>query len=87
MSERQRSIVSVSIAIDGGFTFGAERTLPIEEFSVIPGIRNFDVMPDGQRFLMIFRAAQTASGEPARPRITIVVQNWHEELKRLVPVD
>ena len=36
----------------------------------------FDVAPDG-RFLMIRE-------EPGR---MVFVQNWHEELKRLVPVD
>ncbi len=39
---------------------------------------------DGQRFLMIKNAA--AEGGEASPQI-IIVQNWHEELKRLVPVD
>ncbi len=44
------------------------------------GGRTYDIAPDGQRFLMI------KEGKDATPRI-IVVQNWHEELKRLVPVD
>ena len=46
--------------------------------------RNYDVTADGQRFLML-REAGDAEGTSA-PTI-IVVQNWHEELKRLVPVD
>jgi hypothetical protein len=37
---------------------------------------------DGQRFLMIKEAGADQGG--ARPQI-IVVQNWTEELKRLVP--
>jgi eukaryotic-like serine/threonine-protein kinase len=40
--------------------------------------RQYDVAPDGRRFLMISDAA------PAAPRI-VIVQNWFEELKRLVP--
>ena len=46
--------------------------------------RTYDVSPDGKRFLMIKpggRAEQTAA-----PPSLIVVQNWFEELKRLVPV-
>ena len=41
--------------------------------------RNYDVFPDGQRFLMV---KQPANADDA-PKI--VVQNWFEELKRLVP--
>jgi hypothetical protein len=39
----------------------------------------YDVTADGQRFLML-----TADAYAARPRL-VVVQNWFEELKRLVP--
>jgi serine/threonine-protein kinase len=43
--------------------------------------RTFDVAPDGKRFLMI---KQTGDNAPM-PQNLVVVQNWHEELKRLVP--
>jgi hypothetical protein len=43
--------------------------------------RTYDVSSDGQRFLMIKAAGSTVS---TLPRI-IVVENWFEELKRLVP--
>ena len=47
--------------------------------------RTFDISPDGRRFLMI---KNTASGDSARPENQIVmIQNWHEELKRLVPAN
>jgi hypothetical protein len=42
----------------------------------------YDVSPDGQRFLMIKNAEADAKVSP--PQI-IVVQNWDQELKRLVP--
>ena len=47
-----------------------------------PGHRPFDVMPDGKRFVLI----KTADGTDgfAAPEI-VVVQNWVEELRRLVP--
>ena len=47
------------------------------------GRRTYDVATDGQRFLMIKQTLET--GDTA-PRI-ILVQNWLEELKRLVPVN
>ena len=39
--------------------------------------RNYDVSPDGERFLMIKESDDNAE--------LILVQNWVDELKRLVP--
>ena len=45
--------------------------------------RSYDVDPDGKRFLMIKDAT---AGDPSATRSSIiVVENWFEELKRLVP--
>ena len=41
---------------------------------------------DGQRFLLLANATENVDGEVTQPQL-IVVQNWHEELKRLVPVN
>ena len=43
--------------------------------------RAFDIAPDGRRFLMI----REGGGNEAAPQNLVVVQNWLEELKRLVP--
>lgn len=48
-----------------------------------PG-RTYDISPDGQRFLVIKPGG--GSDQTAAPPSLIVVQNWGEELKRLVPV-
>ena len=45
--------------------------------------RTYDVSPDGKRFLMI-KEGGGPDQTPAPPSI-VVVQNWLEELKRLVP--
>jgi protein kinase-like protein/WD40 repeat protein len=45
--------------------------------------RTYDVSPDGRRFLMI-KEAGSANQPPASTSL-VVVQNWFEELKRLVP--
>ena len=79
------SLVEVDVRTEGAFTFGTERTLPIGEGSTTFGARNFDITPDGERFLMVLPAGETDSGERARPHINIV-QNWFEELKQRVPV-
>jgi hypothetical protein len=43
----------------------------------------YDVSPDGKRFLMIKDATATEGG--TQPAEIVVVLNWFEELKRLVP--
>ena len=47
--------------------------------------RNYDVTADSRRFLMIRLAVSDSAGE-IEPEIA-VVENFDEELKRLVPVD
>ena len=46
-------------------------------------LRTYDVAPDGERFLMI---KESGSGETPSMEL-ILVLNWFEELKRLVPTD
>jgi serine/threonine-protein kinase len=46
-------------------------------------LRNYDVAPDGERFLFI---SSDADDSASSRRITVVL-NWTEELKRLVPVN
>jgi hypothetical protein len=45
--------------------------------------RTYDIAPDGKRFLMI-KPIESAD-RTAEPTSLVVVQNWQEELKRLVP--
>ena len=42
------------------------------------GHQRYDVTPDGERFLMV---------ENSDDFRIVIVQNWIEELKRLVPTD
>ncbi len=44
--------------------------------------RNYDITPDGQRFVMVEDAE-----EESAPTEIVVVLKWFEELKRLVPTD
>ena len=46
--------------------------------------RSYDVSPDAQRFLMI---KEGGPGGAAPPTSVVVVQQWFEELKRLVPTN
>ena len=47
--------------------------------------RVFDLSPDGMRFLMK-KSSGAQTDDPVQPLDLVLVQNWFEELKRLVPV-
>jgi serine/threonine-protein kinase len=75
------------IGVDGRsiWTSGTPTKLLNEGYFTVPGGnagRTYDISPDGQRFLMI-----KAGGPNQPPPQIVVVQNWLEELKRLVPVN
>ena len=77
---------SVDVVTEPEFAFGNEQTVPIEGFIVVPFHRDYDMTPDGERFVMVFPADQTDSSESLPPQINVVL-NWHEELKARVPVN
>ncbi len=76
----------MDIATQPAFAFSNEQTLPIEGFTVVGFYRDYDITPDGERLVMAFPADRLDGGEAARPQI-VIVQNWFEELRRLVPVN
>jgi hypothetical protein len=58
-----------------------------EHFRDAPPVRLYDVTADGRRFLMLRRPVVAARGAAAvRPKI-VLVENFLEELTRLVPVN
>ncbi len=70
------------VAINTQATFSAATPRVLFEGLYTRGVTfrpNYDVTPDGQRFVMV-RAAQ--GSEQAQINL---VQNWFSELKRLVP--
>ncbi|MFQ5968847.1 MAG: TolB family protein, partial [Acidimicrobiia bacterium] len=69
------------------FQAGRPRLLFEGAYMRSEGIRpaNYDVTADGQRFLMIEEGGRP--DETSVPTHIVVVLNWHEELKRLVPVE
>ena len=71
------------VPVEAGDTFqkGTPRSLfSMERYYQGPSI-SWDISLDGQRFLMLTRSDASDASH------FIVVQNWHEELSRLVPVD
>ena len=77
------ALMTVPVQMESNFTRGTPEIL--FEGNYVTGFgRSYDVMPDGQRFLMIKEGTPEESGVP--PSL-ILVQNWFEELRRLVPVN
>jgi eukaryotic-like serine/threonine-protein kinase len=75
-------MMAVDISTQPGFVAGKPRQLFEGKYLPDPYARaNYDVSPDGQRFLMLKPSEQLG----AAPTQINVVLNWFEELKRLVP--
>jgi len=54
--------------------------LVMPQFEIM-GNTSYDISADGKRFLMVYEDPQAGGAKSL-----VVVQNWLEELKRLVPV-
>jgi eukaryotic-like serine/threonine-protein kinase len=75
-------MMAVDIATQPGFSAGTPRMLFEGRYIPAPfPTTNYDVSPDGQRFLMIKPSEQE---QAASTQINVVL-NWFEELKRRVP--
>ncbi len=69
----------VGVETEGDFEASAPRML-FEGDYVADIYQNWDVASDGQSFVMVL-------ADPERPREIRIVQNWFDELKRLLPTD
>ena len=69
----------MSVQTDESFTAGNPEVVFEGDYVLERGGPNYDVSPDGERFLMI----RPVEGTSATPQV--VVQNWFEELNRLAP--
>jgi Tol biopolymer transport system component len=70
------------VPIQSGTTLVAGRPEVLFDTAMMVGSRMYDLAPDG-RFIVI-RPAEEETGSGTAPSL-ILVQNWFEELKRLVP--
>ena len=78
-------LFAVDIQTTPAFSPGPPTELPIAgALHPIPGLRNYDITPDGKRFLVVLPAKNDAT-KGATAQINVVV-NWFEELKQRVPM-
>jgi Tol biopolymer transport system component len=82
-------LTSVSVTTQQSFAFGnpvrvtSANTAAVTDLPFNP--RNYDVMPDGKRFIKVVDAdAAKRSGPQPNPTLNVVL-NWTEELKQHVP--
>jgi len=83
-----RQMMAVAVTPGPTLGIGSPRLLFEGEYAqeeMGQGAHNYDVTADGQRFIMMLPVAQTERAEARREMV--VVQNWFEELKRLVPAN
>ena len=76
-------MMAVAIETEPELSVGTPRTLFEGRFLAVgdQAGSTYDISPDGQRFLMIKREQDLA------PTEIVVILNWFEELKRLVPTE
>jgi Tol biopolymer transport system component len=82
--DASNTLTAVAVQTSGSFSAGAPAKVFDAKYAQPFPPRYYDVSPDGQRFLMV--KDQPAPAQTGTPASMIVVQNWTEELKRLVPV-
>ena len=76
----------VPVETDPTFNAGDPEVLFEQQYVFALSYRTYDLAPDGQRFLMVKEAAAGDDAEGPVAQI-ILVENWFEELRRLVPID
>jgi Tol biopolymer transport system component/predicted Ser/Thr protein kinase len=76
--------VASSVSTHTSFTFGRPQPLPTGFLFGRPGPTNYDIAPDGRRFIGVVDAERDQSGSAAAPKIQVVI-NWFEELKARAP--
>jgi Tol biopolymer transport system component len=76
-------IKALAIETNPAPRFTSDKELSIHGFVLATNYRDYDVMPNGREFLMVFPLAQAPNAPPPRFRISVVL-NWVEELKARV---
>jgi serine/threonine-protein kinase len=76
------AIMAVSVETEPTFKLGAPKSLFADKY-----IGQFDIHPDGKRFLMMKLAQPTEKKQEVKaPSKINIVLNWTEELKQRIPV-
>ncbi len=80
---RGNRLNAVDIETTPAVTFGGPQPIPVR---LVVGGRPLDIMPDGERFVVVSMAEVINAGEQSAPDQINIILNWFEELKERVPV-
>ena len=80
--EPRPRLISVAVETTGAFAIESRTAVMNWRWSTSGEGRTYDVSLDGERFL----ALKSVDAASAAPRI-IIVQNWFQELERLLPTN
>ena len=75
---RGDAMIAATVTTEPRLSIGKPTALFRGDFADIQG-KNYDVTPDGKRFLMV------STDQPVPPKEITVVLNWMEELKSRLP--
>jgi serine/threonine-protein kinase len=76
-------LTAVSVSHFPTLTLGTPTQILTTQYATPQSLRTYDVWPGDEKFLMM----KENLGMTAKPASLVVVLNWFEELKRLVPTD
>ena len=82
---RGAALMTVPVQTEPSFTPGAPEVMFEGDYLLGRAGRTYDVSPDGLRFLMIKEGG--GAEDASEGASLILVQNWFEELRRLVPTN
>ena len=68
------------------FRAGDAEVLFETQYCFARATRTYDIDPDGRRFLMVKEGAPTDDPDASDQPQIVLVENWFEELERLVPI-
>jgi len=78
--------VAIEAGANGEFVVDVPRVAVSGDYVKGNAARQYDVASDGERFVVLKRADAVGADELERARI-VIVQNWFDELRRLVPAE
>jgi serine/threonine-protein kinase len=79
------SLMAATVELKPSFSAAAPTKIVDARYFTSGPFRSYDPSPDGKRFLMITQGDVPAG--TSSPATIVVVQNWVDELRRLVPSD
>lgn len=78
------TLASVEVTAGAGFAWGDETVFAIPGAVSFFGFRDYDLMPDGERFVVLVADdASQAAREASRPTVQVAT-NWSELIKERV---